>query len=157
MIIIPLVFWWVSYVVPSLVHPENLRLLAGIVTVLWTVDFVFFKKLGDISHLNLLSSKDLDNLGIRLSHIRKRVWWMAGWCLFCSIQIWIITGGELVEDVHLMALYVGALLGICASYLAVFPFWFNELQAFQDRLKIMEAEQKKRDQTLKQFANAIEQ
>jgi hypothetical protein len=150
----PALFWAGSYVFPSLLQAENLRLLSGIITALWAMDFIFFQRLGSLTNLNSLGSKDLENLNFRFVHIRQRVWWMAIVCLFCSILIWIITGGELVEDTHTMSLYVGVLFGICISYLAVFPFWFNELQAFQDRLKVSEAEKAKRDAALKQLTDA---
>lgn len=153
-LVCPVLFWVASYVFPSLLKAENLRLLSGIITALWAMDFIFFQRLGSITNLNSLSSRDLENLNFRFAHIRKRVWWMAAVCLVCSILIWMITSGELVKDIHALSIYVGILFGICISYLALFPFWFNELQSFQDHLKVTEAEKTKRDLALKQLADA---
>jgi len=154
LLLIPLFFWGGSYVAPSLLAAENLKLLAAIITVLWGMDFVFFKKLGLLTNLDSLNSRDLEILNIRLDHIRRRVWAMALLCLLCSILIWIITSINTPYDEHTIALMVGILFGICVSYIAVFPFWFNELQSFQDKLKTTEAKKTKQDSILKQFVDA---
>lgn len=154
LLIVPIMFWGGSYLVPSVLKSENLTLLAGIVTALWGLDFIFFQKLGAVTNLNLLSSRDLALLNDRFSHIRQRVWYMAGICFSCSLLIWLIAAGQLISDVHVIAIVVGFLFAICIQYIAVFPFWFNELQAFQDRLKTSEAEKTKRDSMLKQMADA---
>ena len=149
----PLLFWGGSYVVPSLLRVENLQLLSTIITILWGMDFVFFQKLGALTNLNALNSRDLEILNLRLDHIRKRVWMMAIVCLSCSMLIWFITSIDTPYDDHVIALIVGILFGICISYLIVFPFWFNELQSFQDKLKITEAKKVKQDLILQQLAD----
>lgn len=78
---------------------------------------------------------------------------MAICCSICSIAIWIITGIDTPYDDHTIAVFVGTLFGICISYLVIFPFWINELQSFQDKLKISEAKKEKQKSIVKQLDN----
>ena len=154
LLLVPILFWGASYVAPNLVHADNLRLLATVVTVPWVLDFVFFQRLGSLTNLNALDSRNLERLNDRLAHIRKRVWWMAGICMVCSGLIWFLAAGQMLADPHHLALAIGFCVGICAQYLVVFPFWFNELQAFQDRLRTRDAKNAKKETVLKQMAEA---
>lgn len=151
LVLVPILFWYVSDAFPSLVKAENLRLLSGIITVIWATILWFFQRLGSLTNVDSLPSSQLQTLELRFEYTRHRVWWMAGVSLVSSFLIWAISSGELVTDVRLMALFVGVLFSFCVSYLVIFPFWFNELQAFQDKLKINAAEKSKRESEMKQF------
>jgi len=154
LLVIPLLFWGGSSIAPDLMGPENLKLLTAVVTSLWGLDFIFFQRLGALTNLNSVGSKNLAILEERFKQIRSRVWYMAAVCFVCSALIWFITSSDAIQSATVMALLIGGLFAICIQYIAVFPFWFNELQEFQDKLKIRDAEKAKQELALKQMAEA---
>lgn len=156
-LLVPLVFWGFSYVLPSITKPENLRYLTAIITVLWTVAIYFLKRLNEIPNQDWLTSREVEKLTMRTAQIDKKTWRMLIVCAFCSVLIWPITADEVMNSPHLTALFVGILVGICASYLAVFPFWIKELQAFENDLKIKAATHKKRALAMEHFQKVLGQ
>lgn len=153
-LIVPLLFWVGAGSFPDLLKADNLRVLCAVITVLWSIDFVFLQRLASLTTLEALTSAELRNFSYRVKHIRKRAWRMAIICLICSILIWVVTSAKIVSDPVIVAVVVGVLFAICVSYIVVFPFWFNELHDFQDRLKTKVAEAVKRDAELKEMNDA---
>ena len=147
--VVPILFWYGAAIFPILVTSENLRFLGSIVSICWVIDFAFLQKIGNLTNLEAIGSADLRELNFKLANIRHRVWWMAGICLTCSILIWFVTAVDSIYDVRVIAFFVGILFSIVLSYLVVLPFWFNELQAYQDSLKSKSAEKFKRDTQVK--------
>lgn len=154
LLVIPLLFWGGAHVAPDLMESDNLKLLTAVVTFLWGLDFFFFQRLGSLTNLNSVGSKNLAILEERFKQIRSRVWYMAAVCCACSALIWFITSSNVIQSATVVALLIGGLFAICVQYIAVFPFWFNELQEFQDKLKVREAEKSKQESALKQMADA---
>lgn len=152
---VPVLFWYASGTFPSLVKAENLRLLSGISTVIWALVLLFFQRIGSLTNFEALPSSQLQTLEFRFAYTRQRIWWMAGVSLVCSFLIWGIgSSSDIVPNTQVMAALIGTLFAICVSYLVIFPFWFNELQAFQDKLKISASEKAKREAELKSFSDA---
>lgn len=154
LLVTTLLFWAGSHIAPSLTQAENLRFLAAIITILLTVSLYFFRKLGSINNLELLDSRELEYFAFRSRDIRRKVWWMVGWGFLCSFLIWVVTGIEMPFDSHKVAAIIGFLFACCIYYLAIFPFWLNELQTFQDKLKIKMAMKSRQDLLLKQLEDA---
>jgi hypothetical protein len=153
-LIVPALFWAGSYVLPAIFKSENLRYLATVITFLWGLDLIFIQKMASLTNMDVLSSRALDNLDLRFANIRRRIWRMTAITFICSLMIWLIAGTTLIKNFHVESLVIGWLFSICISYVVVFPFWFDEFQAFQDKLKISAAEKLKQDGELKQLADA---
>lgn len=79
---------------------------------------------------------------------------MVGVSVACSLSIWVLSSPNLIANVELRALAIGFLFSVCVSYMVIFLFWTDDLQNFQDSLKIAAAEKAKRDAELKAFAEA---
>lgn len=158
LLLIPFIFWASSYTFPEMLDPNNIKYLSAIVTILWVMCLAFFVKLDGLSNLTSLNSKNLYILDILLKNTRKKIWWVLIAGLICGVLIWVISSAGLGYDNHIIALLVGILFGVSVSYLSVIPFWFNELQSFQDNLKIREAKKTKMEMTVKklsQFNNKV--
>ena len=134
------------YIAPALLDAEALRWLSGVVTVLWGLELLFYKKLEDVGAVQGLTSKEHERLVAKLARIRNRVWWVGGIGLSCSVAIWLLTTLKLPMTSPLYAAAVGALLGISISYLLLVPAWMNESQAFIDDTRRQDAVRKKRDE-----------
>lgn len=145
----PLLFWGAWYVVPGVLDAEGLRWLSGIVTVLWALEFYFFQRLSAVSSVDGLSSKEHERLVWRLASIRRRVWWIGGIGLVCSLLIWILAAMQLATSSPLYAALAGVLFGISLSYLILIPGWVNESQHFIDEVRRQDLLTKKRADTSK--------
>jgi len=143
-VVLPCAFYGAWYVAPQLLETESLRWLAGIVAILWTLELLFYKKLEDVGSVQGISTKEHERLLLRLMNLRKRVWWVGGIGLACSLMIWLLTALKLPATSPLYASFVGLLLGFSLSYLILIPSWLSESQAFIDETKRQEAIRKKR-------------
>jgi hypothetical protein len=123
--------------------------LSGLVTILWALEFHFFRKLGDVSAIQGITSKEHERLVVKLVALRKRIWWVGGIGLICSISIWILAALSLPVTSPIYASMVGVLVGISFSYLILIPGWFNESQNFIDEARRQEAMKKKLADTTK--------
>lgn len=143
LIVTPLIFCAAWYLAPSILNAEALRWLSGLVAVLWALEFYFFRKLGEVSAAQGITSKEHERLVNRLSLLRKRIWWIGGIGLACSVVIWILATLGLPATSPIYASMVGVLVGISLSYLILLPGWFNESQEFIDEARRQEALKKK--------------
>jgi len=143
LVITPLVFCAAWYLAPTLLSADALRWLSGLVTLLWAMEFYFFRKLGEVSAVQGITSKEHERLIIKLSMLRKRIWWIGGIGLICSIIIWVLATLSLPATSPIYASMVGILVGISLSYLILLPGWFNESQEFIDEVRRQEALKKK--------------
>jgi hypothetical protein len=139
----PLLFWAAWYVSPSVLDAEGLKWLSGLVTALWALEFYFFRKLGEVSAVQGISSKEHERLLIKLASFRRRIWWIGGVGLLCSIVIWVLAASKLPTSSPIYAGFVGMLVGISLSYLILIPGWLNESQSFIDKVRQQEAQKKK--------------
>ncbi len=149
LLVTPLVFWGAWYVVPGILDAQGLRWLSGIVTVLWGLEFYFFQRLGAVSSIDGLSSKEHERLVLRLAAIRRRVWWIGGVGLACALTIWLLAALQLPTSSPLYAGAVGVLFGISLSYLILIPGWVNESQNFIDEVRRQDVLAKKRAEAAK--------
>lgn len=149
LLITPLVFWGAWYVVPDLLDAQGLRWLSGIVTILWGLEFYFFQRLGGVSAVDGLSSKEHERLVLRLASIRRRVWWIGGIGLACALLIWLMAAMQLPASSPIYAALVGILFGISLSYLILIPGWVNESQGFVDEVRRQDVIAKKRAENSK--------
>ena len=143
LVVTPLIFCAAWYLAPTLLSAEALRWLSGLVAVLWALEFYFFRKLGDVSAVQGITSKEHERLVIKLSLLRKRIWWVGGIGLICSVIIWVLATLSLPATSPIYASMVGVLVGISLSYLILLPGWFNESQEFIDEARRQEASKKK--------------
>lgn len=143
LIITPLIFCAAWYLAPTILKAEALRFLSGLVAILWALEFYFFRKLGEVSSVQGITSKEHELLVIRLALLRRRIWWIGGIGLVCSVIIWILATLGLPATSPIYASMVGVLVGISLSYLILLPGWFNESQAFIDEARRQEALKKK--------------
>lgn len=148
----PLLFWGAYYVVPNLLDREGIKWLAGIVTILWGLEFYLFQRLTVVSAVDGLSSREHERLVHRLASIRRRIWWIGGVGLFCSLLIWVFAYMQLPAASPVYAAMVGVLFGISLSYLILIPGWVNESQHFIDEVKRQDVLTKKRAETVKAMA-----
>ncbi|OIQ84246.1 hypothetical protein GALL_339370 [mine drainage metagenome] len=143
LVITPLIFCAAWYIAPSLLGAEALRFLSGLVVILWGLEFYFFRKLGEVSAVQGITSREHERLVIKLSLLRKRIWWVGGIGLICSVIIWMLATLGLPATSPIYASMVGVLVGISLSYLILLPGWFNESQEFIDEVRRLEASKKK--------------
>lgn len=143
-VLLPIAFCGAWYVAPQLLEAESLRWLSGVVAILWALELGFYKKLEDVGSVQGISTKEHELLLLRLLSLRKRVWWVGGVGLACSLVIWLLTALKLPGTSPLYASMVGGLLGISLSYLILIPSWLNESQAFIDETKRQDAIRRKR-------------
>lgn len=148
----PLLFFGAWYVMPSLLNPEGLRWMSGIVTVLWGLEFYFFQKLAAVTSVDALSTKEHERLLLRLASLRNRVWWVGGIGLLCAIAMWLLAASGLSLTSPIYAAMAGVLFGISLSYLILIPGWIGESHSFMDKLKFRESQEKKRQEALKSLA-----
>lgn len=149
LLVTPLLFWGAWYVVPGLLDTTGLRWLSGVVTVLWGLEFYFLQRLSSVSAVDGLTSKEHQRLVLRLATIRRRVWWIGGVALACSLLIWVLTALQLPLSSPIYAALVGVLFGISLSYLILIPIWVNESQSFIDKVQEQSAASKKRSELIK--------
>lgn len=149
LLVTPLVFWGAWYVVPDVLDAQGLRWLSGVVTVLWGLEFYFFQRLGAVSSVDGLSSREHERLVLRLASIRRRVWWIGGIGLACALIIWLLAALQLPTSSPLYAAAVGVLFGISLSYLILIPGWVNESQNFIDEVRRQDVLAKRRADTAK--------
>lgn len=154
LLFVPLLFWAVSIVLPGVVQAEHLRYLSTTFGAVWTIVIFFLGRLGGLTNLDALPSNHLQVIQLRLDYTRSRMWWMAGVSAVCSFAIWFLTTPQLVGDPQTLAVMVGVLFAICASYMVIVLFWINDLHRFQDDLKVSAADKVKRDAELKSLADA---
>ena len=147
----PLLFLGLWYVAPQVLGAEGLRWLSGLVAILWGLEFYFFQRLSTISAVEGLSSSENSRLLLRLKSIRKRILWIGGIALLCSILLWLMTAMDLPIKSPTYAAMVGALIGINLSYLILIPGWLAESQDFIDDIKRREILAKKRAENVKQM------
>lgn len=143
LVVTPLIFCAAWYLAPSLLSADALRWLSSLVAVLWALEFYFFRKLGEVSAVQGITSKEHERLVIKLSLLRKRIWWVGGIGLICSVIIWVLAALSLPATSPIYASMVGVLVGISLSYLILLPGWFNESQEFIDEARRQEASKKK--------------
>lgn len=146
-----LVFWGAWYVMPSLLSGESLRWLAGLVSILWALEFYLFQRLGVLSGVEGLSSKEHERLVLRMASIRRRIWWIGGVGLASAIVIWVLASLDLPTTSPIYAGAAGFLVGISLSYLILIPGWLNESQDFMDEVKRQDTLKKKRVETAKKL------
>lgn len=149
LLLTPVLFWGAWYVAPSILEGQSLRWLAGLVSVLWALEFYFFQRLGAVSGVEGLSSREHEKLLLRLRAVRKRVWWIGGIGLASALVIWLMASLNLPTSSPLYAGAVGFLLGISLSYLILIPGWLNESHDFVDEVKRQDTLAKKRAETSK--------
>lgn len=147
----PLVFWGAWYVVPEMLNGQGLRWFSGLVTILWGLELLFYQRLGDVSKVDGLSSREHERLVMRLAAIRRRVWWIGGVGLFSALTIWLLAMLQLPATSPFFAAAVGVLFGISLSYLVLIPAWFNESQNFIDEVRRQDVLSKKRAESVKEL------
>lgn len=150
----PIFFWGAWYYAPSLLEADGLRWLSGVVTILWALEFYFFRKLGDVSAVQGISTREHERLVLRLASIRKRVWWIGGIGLICALTMWVMSALKLPLSSPIYAGLVGVLFGISLSYLILIPGWFNESQEFIDEARRRDAQIKKQAEITKAIDSA---
>lgn len=148
----PLIFIISWYVTPGLLDPSGIRWLSGIVTVLWALEFFFFQRLIVMSSVEGLSSREHERLVAKLNALRRRVWWIGGIGLICSLLTWVIAALQMTTSSPLYAALVGVLFGISLSYLILIPGWLGESQSFIDELKRRDSLEKKRAAVVKDLS-----
>lgn len=145
----PAVFWAAWYIVPNILEANGLRVLSGIVTILWGLEFWFFQRLSVLSSLDGLSSREGERLVHRLAAIRRRIWWIGGIGLASSLCIWLLVEMKLPMSSPIYAAMVGVLFGISLSYLILIPGWVGETQDFVDQVRRDEQVAKRRAEAAK--------
>ena len=143
LLVVPLLFWGAWYAAPALLEAEGLKWLSSLVALLWGLEFYFFRRLSEVSNVQGITTKEHERLVLRLSHLRKRVWWIGGIGFICSSLIWLLAALKLPAASPFYASLVGVLVGISISYLILIPGWLNETQEFIDKTRQSEAIKKK--------------
>lgn len=145
----PMFFWAAWYIAPALLEAEGLKWLSGLVTLLWGLEFYFFRRLSEVSNVQGITTKEHERLVLRLARLRKRVWWIGGIGFVCSSLIWLLAALKLPATSPFYASLVGILVGISISYLILIPGWLNETQEFIDKTRQIEAIKKKQAEIAK--------
>lgn len=149
LVITPIIFYGVWFVVPVLMQPDTTKWLLGIIVPLWGLELYFFQQLGDVSTVKGLSSKERQRLKLRLDYIRRRVWWVGGIATLCSLAIWIMIVMGLTADSPIYAAFTGFLFGVTISYLVLIPGWFGEIHGLIDDARNRDDLSKRREEELK--------
>lgn len=149
LLLCPLLFGAAWYLLPALLASEAVRWLSAVFTAVWGLELLFFRRLSEVSAVSGLSTREHERLAMRLAAIRKRVWWIGAIGLACSALNWLLAMLELPASSPLYAAAVGMLFGISVSYLVLVPAWFNESQAFIDKVRLQAETEKRRQEVLK--------
>jgi hypothetical protein len=88
----PLFFWAAWYTAPALLEAEGLKWLSGLVALLWGLEFYFFRRLSEVSNVQGITTKEHERLVLRLTRLRKRVWWI-WWYWVCLLIAYLVIGG----------------------------------------------------------------
>lgn len=146
LLITPVVFWGAWYFLPDLLTKEWLQWLSGIGGVLWALELYFLERLGSVTAVQGLTTRERERLLLRAAVVRRRVWWIGIVALACAGLIWLMAAMDLPTSSPLYAALVGVLFGINLSYLVLIPAWLNESQEFIERLNHEEQTKAKRDE-----------
>jgi len=150
--VVPLAIVVAALAWPKLLDQENLRILAGAIVAIGGLFAWLFKQLMDATRIEGLVARERERLREAALRIRVRMWRIAAVCGVAAILLFVVAAArDSFTDLQL-AYIVGVLMGIACSYVALVPFWFEELNSFVEEVRERAERRKDLDRAVKDLS-----